>query len=373
MRIVLDADPVGRDGSGNETFLRGLISGLHDVLGADDQLVLVGRNEDALREVAGARPAVVGIARGLAGELTAGRLAARAGAEVFVAHYNPPVLFPGPVATVVHDVSFRRHPEAFPRLLRARIEATVWRAVRVSDLIVTGSEFSRTELLDLYPKVPPARVAVTPYAVRASFADPCAPAGLTEVRHRYGLPERFVLAVGNLQPRKNLARLSQATAALAIPLVVVGQPLWRTEEVRRSIRPGQITWLGHVSDDDLRHLYALCTVFAYPSLYEGFGLPILEAMAAGAPVVTSAVSAMPEVAGDAAVLVDPFSVDDIEEGIGGLVRSAALREDYAARGRARAQQFSWQQTAAVLVERLRGLVRPGRASRRLPGGRPGPG
>ena len=149
MRVGLDADPVGRDGSGNETFLRGLIGGLQEALRAEDRLILVGRNDDALREVAGAAGSVIGIPRGIVGELTAGRRAARAGADVFVAHYNPPVMFSGPVATVVHDVSFRRHPEAFPRVLRARIEATVWRAVRVSDLVVTGSEFSRQELLDI--------------------------------------------------------------------------------------------------------------------------------------------------------------------------------------------------------------------------------
>ena len=197
---------------------------------------------------------------------------------------------------------------------------------------------------------------VMPYAVRPGFATSCSAADLDEVRARYGLPDQFVLAVGNLQPRKNLVRLSQATASLGIPLVAVGRPLWRVGEVRRSIAPGEITWLGHVSEHDLRHLYRLCTVFAYPSLYEGFGLPILEAMAAGAPVVTSSISAMPEVAGDAAVLTDPRSVEEISAGIRSLVDSPARRLEYASRGRARAAEFTWVKTASILMGGLRRLV-----------------
>jgi len=351
----MDADPVGRDGSGNETYLRGVIGGLQAAMAPTDELILFGGQPDALHEILGPTGSVVALRPGLVGELTLGRLARRARADVFVAHYNPPLAFGGPVATVIHDVSFRRTPEAYPRLLRGRIALTVRRAARVSALVVTGSEFSRGELLMLYRRLSPERVIVTPYADRPGAVTGASHTALAEVRARHNLPDRFVLAVGNLQPRKNLGRLSQATASLDVPLVVVGQPRWRADEVRRQAGYGSVTWLGYVSDDDLRHLYRLCTVFAYPSLYEGFGLPVVEAMACGAPVVTSNVSALPEVAGEAAVLVDPYSPEDIAAGIGRLLESPDLRADYARRGRVRAGQFSWKESAATLLRALRTL------------------
>jgi glycosyltransferase involved in cell wall biosynthesis len=360
VRIALDADPIGRDGSGNETYLRGLVGGLQPALGTDDELILMGRQPAALRAVADARTSVLAVGPGLAGEVGAGRRARRAGADVFVAHYQPPLRFGGPVVSVVHDVSFRRHPEAFPRLLRLRIEATVAWAVRVSAVVVAGSEFSRRELLDVYPRLTPDRIVVTPYAADPCFFEPLAVEDVEAVRRRHRLPERFVLAVGNLQPRKNLVRLSMATARLGMPLVAVGRPGWQADRLRQEVAPGAITWLGHVAPHDLRALYRACTVFAYPSLYEGFGLPILEAMASGAPVVTSSVAAMPEVAGTAAVLVDPLSVDDIALGIGEVIDSPARRDELRDRGRARAAEFSWARSAAALLAELRRV-----------GGRPG--
>ena len=358
MKIALDADPIGRDGSGNETYLRGVVGGLQPLLGADDELILLGRQPAALRAIADGRTSVLAIGPGLAGEIATGRAARRAGADIFVAHYQPPLRFGGPVVTVVHDVSFRRHPEAFPRALRLRIEATVRWAVRVSALLVAGSEFSRRELLDVFPRLAPERVVVTPYAADPCFSEPVPVEEIEAVRSRYGLPGRFVLAVGNLQPRKNLARLSMATARLGIPLVAVGQPGWQVDRVRQGVAAEAIAWLGHVSTCELRALYRACTVFAYPSLYEGFGLPILEAMASGAPVVTSSAASMPEVAGTAAVLVDPWSVDDIAAGIAGLVESAGRRDELRARGRARAAEFSWADSAAALLTELRRLGGP---------------
>lgn len=351
--LGIDADPIGRSGSGNETYLRGIISGLLEVQNGPE-LIVAGTSTDELRTVVGHRAKVVGLHSGLIGDLLLGQALRKAGADVVLAHYNAPIGFRGPVATVIHDVAFLRYPATFPFALRARIGWSVRRSVRLSALVVTGSEFSRSELLSYYPDLDPSRVVVTPYAARVLPA--LTPNEADAVRTRLRLPKRFVLVVGNLQPRKNLGRLVAATTAAGVPLVVVGQALWKSNDVLQQFDGKDVHWVGRLSDADLAALYATCTVFAYPSLYEGYGLPVVEAMAAGAPVVTSNVSSLPEVAGDAAVLVDPLDVLSITAGLTHLLESETERADYRERGLARAASFTWVASARTLLEALNTLI-----------------
>lgn len=354
MKLGIDADPIGRDGSGNEMYLRGLIGGLLEVAERSDSLILAGTRIDALQDLSFGRAKVVGLSTGILGDVLLGRTLRRAGADIVLAHYNAPFGFGGPIATVIHDVAFLRHPETYPRALRTRLEWSVRRSIGLSALVVTVSAFSRRELLTCYPSLDPSRVIITPNAPRRM---PLAgPQEAEAIRVQYDLPEEFILAVGNLQPRKNLGRLVSATASLGIPLVVVGQALWKSSQVTGCFNVGKVRWLGRVSDSELAALYAACSVFAYPSLYEGYGLPVVEAMAAGAPVVTSNTSALPEVADDAALLVNPQSVPSISEGIGRFLHSKSLRDEYRLRGRARAASFSWTHSAEVLLTALRHLL-----------------
>lgn len=353
MRIVIDTDLVGRNRSGNETYLKGIIGGLQTVCRRQDDLILAGGVPSVIAQLVGPQTRAVQLAHGLRGELGFARLAQRLRADFVIAHYNAPLWSSAPVATVVHDISFLRLPETFPRLLRSRIRWSVERSVRRSTLIVTVSRFSREELLNAYPTLRPDQVVVTPNAPAAHFFDRPASDVLSHVKRHYGLPDRFVLSIGNVQPRKNYSRLAAAAKLAGAPLVIAGQPGWRHRQVTAEL-PSSVRLLGFVPDDHLCPLLRLCSVFAYPSLYEGFGLPVIEAMAAGAPVVTSSTTALAEVARDAAVLVDPESVSSIADGLMQVLTSSDVQGSLRVSGERRAAGFTWEDSARSLYSALAG-------------------
>lgn len=357
MRLAIDADLVGRNLSGNETWVRGMAAGFSEVLNpTTDVIVLAGSRQSDLLSIDMPGPVTVERAitpGGIVGEVLLGSRLNEAGADVVVASYNAPLAFRGVISTVVHDVSYRRHNMTFPRALRYRLEASVWRSVRTSDLIATPTEFSRAEILDLYPRLEPRRVVVTPNAPDAAYAAGTTPEQREIVRARYSLPSTFLLAVGNLQPRKNISMVAAVARTIDVPLVVVGQPLWKSRKILDDIRTSKAQWIGYVPKQDMAAIYSLCSVFVYASLYEGFGLPIVEAMAAGAPVVTSDCGAMREVAGGAAVLVDPKDPDSIRAGIRAVIDDTDLAQNLRRRGALRAREFSWAESAQALLEGLR--------------------
>lgn len=243
-----------------------------------------------------------------------------------------------PHVVTVHDVAFVHTPERFSahgaRVMRAGLDRC-----RAADVIACPSRTTADDLAAL--GFAGERVRVIPWGVEPH---PTTPEDRARVRAAYGLPERFVLFVGTVEPRKNLARLAAAVTHLRphLPLVVAGAPGWGTAAPDT---PG-VRFLGFVPDADLAALYAAASVVAYPSLQEGFGLPVLEAMSHGAPVVTSAGGATAEVAGDAAVLVDPHSPESIADGLSqALARADELRD----RGRARAAEYTWARAAAATV------------------------
>ncbi|QEC46252.1 glycosyltransferase family 4 protein [Baekduia soli] len=249
-----------------------------------------------------------------------------------------------PTAVTVHDlVAFERPQWALGSA--GRIErATAGLAVRRARALPCDSAATRADLVRRFPRVAGRAVAV-PLAADAAFARPVARPGHPDLEAPY------LLAVGTLEPRKNLERLIAAWVALdpAVRgghlLALVGPRGWDDAPILGAAREAGARLLGRVGEDELRALYAGCAGFAYPSLYEGFGLPVLEAMAAGAPVITSTASSLPEVAGDAALLVDPGDTDAIGAAITRLLTEPGLADDLRARGRARAAQFSWERTA----------------------------
>lgn len=258
-----------------------------------------------------------------------------------------------PVLATVMDAIPLARPEWVGYSLKS-LRNRAWReSIRWADHVVTISEFSRREIVQWFG-VPAERVSVIPLGVDARwFAAPAA-AECERVRAHYGLEDGFFLFVGTLQPRKNLERLLAAHARLpetvrrAVPLLVVGRNGWGCEALVAQLNAGaypDVRWLSYVPAADLHALLAMATALTFPSLYEGFGLPVLEGFAAGVPVIASAATSVPEVAGEAALLVDPEDVAGWTEAMHAVVSDAALAQRLAAAGPARARQFSWERTA----------------------------
>jgi glycosyltransferase involved in cell wall biosynthesis len=244
--------------------------------------------------------------------------------------YRGPVHARTPFVVTVHDVAVFRHPEAFPRWTREYSRRVVPRVLRAATRVLAVSEFTASELQDVLG-IPRDKIAVTPNAVDDVFA-PEGPRADGE----------YALAVGTLEPRKNLARAIAATAQLGVELRVVGARGWGGVEAQGK----HVRWLGELSDARLAEQYRGAQCLVYPSLYEGFGIPVLEAMASGTPVVTSKGGATEEVAGEAAVLVDPLDVESIEAGIREAIER---RDELRARGLDRAGTFAWDETARLTV------------------------
>ena len=270
------------------------------------------------------------------------------------------------LVVTIYDLTFVTHPEYhLPANVEHCLEGTRL-AIERADMLIAISESARRDLIERM-HAPAERIVVTPLAADPALARVTDPAVLDRVRRRYRLPERFVLFLGAMEPRKNLLRLIEAWATLKpavrreTSLVVAGAQGWLNDSVRSRVETlglgDRVHLAGYVEGEDLAALYSLATVFAYPSLWEGFGLPVLEAMACGTPVLTSDVSSLPEVAGDAAVLVPPTDVEAIADGLFRLLEDAALRADLAERGRRRAARFSWERCARETLAVYNSVVR----------------
>ena len=268
------------------------------------------------------------------------------------------VLLPwqGRSVVTVHDLSHKRYPEHHPaervRFLDRHLPESLQRATRINVV----SQFTADELQELHG-VSPERIDIVPPAVAERFFQPPSDAITADLRQHYQLPPRYLLSVGTLEPRKNLATVLEAFASLpfaqqqATPLLLAGMQGWGSqvysEQVQQAFTRGTIRRLGYVPTDDLPGLYALAQGFVYVSLYEGFGMPVVEAMAAGTPVLTANTTATTEVAAGAALEVDPLDKDAIRHGLQRLMEET--HDTYIAAGKVRAQQFTWQRSAEQLL------------------------
>jgi glycosyltransferase involved in cell wall biosynthesis len=241
------------------------------------------------------------------------------------------------------------------------LKAVTPRSAQRAGAVIAVSEATKRDLVELYD-LPPEKIHVVPHGVSTRFTPLGEPAD-EAIRLRYRLPAGpFILSVGTLQPRKNYLRLVRALAAMHHPahLVIAGGTGWAYEKVRAEVeRLGlwkQVTFAGFAGEADLPGLYRLASVFAYPALYEGFGLPVLEAMACGTAVVTSNVSSLPEAAGEAALLVDPLDERAIAHALDHLLGDEMLRARLVEKGLARAAEFTWERAARRTLEVYRSLL-----------------
>jgi glycosyltransferase involved in cell wall biosynthesis len=252
----------------------------------------------------------------------------------------------------LHDLTALIFPATHTQLNRRFLQLMLPHFLRDADLVIADSASTQRDALRLY-RLPPERVRVVHLGVDPRF-QPAGPAVQAQVRARYRLPDRFILSVGTLEPRKNLMTLLEAYQALRAPcpdvqLVIAGGRGWHSDPFFNRLRAlgleDCVQLVGRVPDEDLPALYSLAEVFAFPSLYEGFGLPVLEAMACGAPVVCSNTSSLPEVAGEAAIQIAPTEVREWTQALERISHDAGLRASLRERGLKQATRFTWEATA----------------------------
>jgi glycosyltransferase involved in cell wall biosynthesis len=364
MHIGIDAHAIGARQGGNETYITNLIKSLAEIDGdnlytiylADAGAAAQWRENFETRyknfsvRLLPPPTPLVRVPVYLTYELF------RRPVDVLHVQYTAPPFCRVPVVVTIHDLAFERMPETFTRRGSFQLKLTVRRTAKKAARIATVSEYSRQDLLDIY-KLSPEKVVVTYNGVESSFTpQPSVPNEAAAVRKRFGVSRDFLLAVGSLQPRKNLVRLIRAYARLRSEredfrpqLVIVGRKLWLAseifDEVKRQRWADDVILTGYVADEDLPALYRAARAFVYPSLFEGFGLPPLEAMASGTPVVTSDVSSIPEITGDAALLIDPNDERELANALIEIVNNDRLRAELREKGIAQAKKFTWRDAA----------------------------
>jgi len=369
MRIGIDAHHVNGKPQGSRTYLLELIKALSRALLSSDELVVYSfRPEEtsALLPAEGIehRRVFPGSAR-VRLPFVAPALALRDRLSVLHSQYVAPPFSFVPDVVTIHDILFETHPELFEGAFSARSVGLIRRTARRAAVVLTVSEFSRRAIVERY-RLPPEKVLVTPNGVDREVFRPLGtePAG---IRERYRLEGPFILFVGRIEPRKNLPRLIRAFSRArerlggGLRLAVAGPEDFRSREVFQEAErqaEASVVFLGAVPDADLPALYNLAEAVTYPSLAEGFGIPVLEAMACGTPVLASPRGALPEVGGDADLWVEPEDETALAEGIERIVTDTDLRARLRAAGPSRAERFDWSETARGTLEAYRRAARP---------------
>jgi len=285
---------------------------------------------------------------------------------LFIPAHTIPLIHPDKVVTTCHDVAFLRLPQAYDWMSLKYHEFAIKFAVRHATKIIAVSEFTKSEIVDFF-KISPERIAVVPNGYdgeRYKVIDDRE--AVAKVLQKYKISEPYILYLGRLELKKNTPGLIEAFKILKknyqqpLKLVLVGQPGFGFQKVTKAIvennLQGDVIMPGWVAREDLPYLVNGAKLFVFPSFYEGFGIPILEAMACGTPVVAAGIPALREVAGEAAYLVDPYSPENMAEGINRVLTDDHLREDLKIRGLDRARQFSWTRSARETWEVLKSIM-----------------
>ena len=361
MRVGVDAFVLGSHGGGIETYVRNVIGALGAIDPDGDYALLLNhplpahaipRAERMRQVVAPARYGRWRVPFATSLALMRERI------DVVHVQEAAPLLFPSKIVLTLHDIAYERYPHFFDpavvKKLRVRVPTTIRRAAA----IVTDSEYSKRDIMRRYG-VPLDGITVAPLAADPIFRPLHDEARMAAIRERYVTGQRFIVCVGDLQPRKNLKTLIEAYVRLRRQdivrhkLVLIGRRAWLFDDIFAAARASgykdDLVFTGYVPDDDLVALYNAADLFVYPSIYEGFGLPPLEAMACGTPVITSDTSSLPEVVGDAGLMVAPLDVEALATAMARALRDADLLARLSAKGLRRASTYSWESTARIIL------------------------
>jgi glycosyltransferase involved in cell wall biosynthesis len=362
VRIAIDARKLNDYGIG--TYVRNLVRALARIECPDEYVVLCRRADVEFVRALGPRfhPEIEPAGNySIREQVSVPLRLARLRVDVFHApHYVVSPLTRCPYVVTIHDCIHLRFPEYLPNRFALSYARRVMRtAARRAARVLTVSEASKQDIVH-YLGVPASKVEVIHNALDERLATLPAAEDVEQVRQRFQLTSPFILYAGNIKPHKNLDRLIEAYALLRrrgfddVKLLLLGEDVSKYKNLRRLVHRfqlhQQVRFLGFVPDATLSVLYRLAAVFVFPSLYEGFGLPPLEAMALGAPVITSNVSSLPEVVGDAAILIDPRDPEAIADAMARILSEPELRADLVRRGLARVSAFSWDRAAARVHE-----------------------
>jgi len=360
LRIAIDAHSVGTGLGGNESYATNLIEALAEIDEVNQYTLYVTRREAVERfsnrwpnfVVRSTLPhtPLIRIPLTLSAELRKNPV------DVLHVQFTAPPFAPCPVVVSIHDLSFEHLPETFKLRSQMQLRLTVRRSARRASQVVALSKHGRSDIIDTYG-LSPDRVTAIPLAAPAHFGLVRDERELQRVKQTYGIESDYILSVGSIQPRKNLSRVIAAYSRLRhaqpegkLPqLVVTGRRAWLYEETLRTIKElglsNSVILTGYVPESDLPALYSGAICFVYLSYFEGFGLPPLEAMKCGAPVIAGNRTSLPEVVGDAGVLVDPFEISDIAAAIAKVIGDPELRSRLSVKGQERARLFDWRETA----------------------------
>jgi glycosyltransferase involved in cell wall biosynthesis len=365
MRIGVNTGLVGTTGgyrrTGVSRYISELLEALPGVLGPGDRIETMAPEHERFRSPVG---------RILWEQTVLPMLASRRSIEVLHSPVNVvPLAWLGPQVVTVHDLAFVRHPDHLTPRRRAWLTSAVRLSARRADRVIAVSTSTADDLVD-WLDLPRSRIDVVPSAPSPHIR-PVEGAALDDFRETHRITRPFVLSVGTLEPRKNLPTLLRAFAAIRdrVPhdLVLVGPEGWLTAELRRTIEElelgSRLRMTGFVPDDELGAWYSAADLFAFPSFYEGFGLPAVEAMHCGTPVLASSTSCFPEVVGDAGQLADPEDVQGWAEALSSLLGDPQALTDLGRRGRERAAGFTWTRTATLTRASYDGALRDHRSRR----------
>ena len=373
IRIAIDAHAVGTKLGGNESYAVNLIEALAQIDSVNNYTIYVTTNEARDRfsnrwsnfKVRSTLPhtPLIRIPLTLSAELR------KHPVDVLHVQFTAPPFCPCPVVVSIHDLSFEHLPQTFKRRSRTQLRLTVRQSARRAARILSLSQHTRCDIMETYG-IDSNRIEAIPLAAPDHFCAVIDKRELQRVRHTYGINGDYILSVGSIQPRKNLPRLVQAYASLRgdcsadkLPkLVLVGKCAWLYDETLRTLDEAgvkdSVVLTGYVPESDLPALYSSALCFVYPSYFEGFGLPPLEAMKCGAPVIVGNRTSLPEVVGDAGLTVDPFDVGAIAGAISKLMNDSTLRAKLSQKGQERATAFSWRETARRTLRVYQEVARP---------------